>query len=174
MYLENIFSAEDIQKQLPNESKMFQKVDKFWKEIMSKTHRNPSILETCAYEGLLRKFQQQNKTLDDIQKCLEDYLETKRSAFPRFYFLSNDELLQILSQTRNAQAVQPHLRKCFDNMASLVFTNEKNSKSMVAMVSADNERVEFTHTVFAEGNVEFWLTDIERMMCKSLYDQCKV
>ena len=111
MYLENIFNAEDIQKQLPNESKLFQKVDRFWRDIMTKTHRNPSILDTCASEGLLRRFQSNNKMLEEIQKCLEDYLETKRSAFPRFYFLSNDELLQILSQTRNPQAVQPHLRK---------------------------------------------------------------
>jgi hypothetical protein len=37
---------------------------------------------------------------------VQDYLETKRIAFPRFYFLSNEELLQILAQTRDAQAVQ--------------------------------------------------------------------
>ena len=97
MYLENIFNAEDIQKQLPNEAKLFQQVDKFWKDQMMRTKKSPLILESCASDALLSKFQNANRTLEDIQKSLEDYLETKRAAFPRFYFLSNDELLEILS-----------------------------------------------------------------------------
>lgn len=123
MYLENIFSAEDIQKQLPEENKKFIVVDKFWKDIMVKTFKRPLVYDCCASEELLRKFQKNNKQLEQIQKKMEDYLEVKRGAFPRFYFLSNDELLEILSQTRNPHAVQAHLRKCFDNINRIEFTD---------------------------------------------------
>ena len=46
-----------------------------------------------------------NAKLEEIQKSLDMYLETKRQIFPRFYFLSNDDLLEILGQSRNPEAV---------------------------------------------------------------------
>lgn len=134
---------------------------------------NPKIMNVTNNMALLGKFQNANKTLEDIQKSLEDYLETKRSAFPRFYFLSNDELLEILSQTRNVQAVQPHLRKCFDNILKIEFAPGKNSRDITGMWSAELEFVAFSGIVKAEGNVEFWLKDIERMMIQSLKEVTK-
>jgi len=91
-------------------------------------------------------------------------LETKRAAFPRFYFLSNDELLEILSQTRNPHAVQAHLRKCFDNINRIKFSEVEDSVEIIAMQSAEPETqpevIPFSQIVRAEGPVEHWLLKI--------------
>uniref|UniRef100_A0A670K2Q2 Dynein axonemal heavy chain 6 n=1 Tax=Podarcis muralis TaxID=64176 RepID=A0A670K2Q2_PODMU len=169
LYLESIFSAPDIQRQLPAEAKMFLQVDKSWKEIMRKVNRLPNALRAATQPGLLESFQNNNALLDQIQKCLEAYLESKRVIFPRFYFLSNDELLEILAQTRNPQAVQPHLRKCFDSIAKLEFvlTND-----ILAMLSPEGERVSNYLTqakcLSSRGNVEDWLGKVEEAMFASL------
>jgi dynein heavy chain len=140
---------------------------------MMRTHKTPLIVEVCTAEGLLAKFVKNNVILEEIQKSLDAYLETKRLAFARFYFLADEELLEILSQTRNPHTVQNHLRKCFDNMDRIIFTDEPESKNIIGMISSDKEEVPFSGTVVAEGNVEHWLTGIEEMMVKTLYDITK-
>jgi dynein heavy chain len=94
MYLEVIFSQPDIQRQLPMEHTKFSAVDKRWKEFMRVTYGEPKVLNAVSDE-VLASLVESNRQLDTIQKSLEDYLETKRVAFPRFYFLSNDELLEV-------------------------------------------------------------------------------
>ncbi|KAJ0412743.1 hypothetical protein ATCC90586_002373 [Pythium insidiosum] len=173
MYLENIFSAPDIQRQLPDASKIFQHVDGSWKAIMRRTHDNPHVLTAGTFPGIKETLQSHNAHLDKIQKNLEDYLETKRMAFPRFYFLSNDELLEILAQSKNPQAVQPHLRKCFENLVRLDFGDVPGSVDMIAMISSENERVPLGKNLKARGNVEDWLKALEVSMKASLYKLMK-
>ncbi|TKS69211.1 Dynein heavy chain 6, axonemal [Collichthys lucidus] len=187
LYLESIFLAPDIKRQLPAESKMFLKVDKSWKEIMAKVNKMPNALSAATQPDLLKTFQHNNALLDEIQKCLEAYLESKRVVFPRFYFLSNDELLKILAQTRNPQAVQPHLRKCFDAIVRLEFAllHEQSpgytggaldageqeavySNDILNMVSPEGEKVGLTKGLKAQGNVEDWLCKVEEAMFNSL------
>lgn len=107
MYLEPIFSSDDIMRQLPTESKRYQSVDALWKKTMRECKDEPNFLiQADAEKSLEQKFKAANKKLEEIQKGLADYLEMKRLYFPRFFFLSNDELLEILSQTKDPRAVQ--------------------------------------------------------------------
>ncbi|GFR44385.1 hypothetical protein Agub_g5605 [Astrephomene gubernaculifera] len=168
MYLEPIFSAVDIQRQLPVEAKAFFAVDKQLREIMRRTKDRPNALIAGTHPGVLETFQKANETLEKIQKNLEDYLETKRMAFPRFYFLSNDELLEILAQTKNVQAVQPHMGKCFDGIRRLDFGDDPKSIDIYAMISGEGERVSLGKNTKARGNVEKWLGDVESAMIANL------
>ena len=177
MYLESIFSAPDIQRQLPAEAKMFMEVDKAFKSAMRKTNAFPNALRAGCTPGFLDMFRDNNKLLDNIQKCLEDYLQSKRAVFSRFYFLSNDELLEILSQTRNPLAVQPHIRKCFDAIKSLEFGDggtdietgkKKYTTDILAMNAPQGEQVSLGKGLKARGNVEGWLGDVDKAMMKML------
>ena len=102
------------------------------------------------------------------------YLEAKRQLFPRFYFVSNDDLLEILGQSRNPKAVMPHMLKCFDNVKTLELEQPpQKAKPMEAkgMYSADGEFVPFSKPCILSGAVETWLTRVEDEMRNSLRQQ---
>jgi len=175
MYLETIFGSPDIIRQLPGPAKTFQAVDKSFRLIMKSTNDEPNALKACTQDRSRRDlFRSHNTNLDQIQKDLEDYLETKCAAFPRFYFLSNDELLEILSQAKDPRAVQPHLRKCFDNLVKIEFGPEEGSVDILAMFSGENEKVSLGKNLKARGNVEEWMTALERRMKDALHGLMKI
>ena len=126
----------------------------------------PNIVSFCDDDELLRLFSKSNEDLERVQKNLAEYLETKRAGFARFYFLSNDELISILSQTKDPAAVQPHLRKCFEAVNRITMSGEEHA--MTDMVSAEKEAVVFVEPLLPKGSVEFWMGDIERMMQRSV------
>ena len=165
-YLQPIFDSPDIMKQLPAENKKFKSVDGKWRNVMKKCKENPNVLHICSDPQLKEDFIECNEDLDVVQKGLKDYLESKRAVFARFYFLSNDDLLLILSQTKDVQNVRPHLRKVFENLADVHF-NPDNTIS--AMFSSEKERIEFVEDVDPrDKGVEYWMGDVEDMMIKSV------
>lgn len=174
LYLEPIFSSEDIMRQMPTEGKMFKAVDNTWRLSMAQTFAEPSCVKVARRQGFLESLIDANAKLEQIQKGLNDYLETKRLAFPRFFFLSNDELLEILAETKDPLRVQPHLKKCFDGIAKLEF---QTNLDITACFDPKNEKLLFPYEKVGHrkinpndsgGNVEKWLIEVESMMKKSL------
>jgi dynein heavy chain len=82
--------------------------------------------------------------------------------------LSNDELLEILSETKEPLKVQPHLKKCFEGIDKLKFDEEKK---IYGMYSVETEFVPYTRiidTAASKGAVEDWLVQVEEVMLKSV------
>ena len=175
MYLEPIFGSEDIMRQLPTEARRFNGVDNLWRKTLGETFSDPNFMNQAdPSKRLEEKFKKANQKLDEIQKGLNDYLEMKRLYFPRFFFLSNDELLEILSQTKEPRAVQPHLGKCFEGVNKVFF--EKDLK-ISKLISAEGEEIAMDKKVDPEssankGNVEKWMLEIEVIMRKTLRQLC--
>lgn len=177
-YLESIFiGSEDIRSQLSADSLRFDDIDAKFKRILRRMHNQPNILRATNTPGFYEQLERLLADLIQCEKALNDYLETKRLAFPRFYFLSSADLLDILSNGNHPDLIQRHLTKLFDSLAKLSFSQAegKRDKRATAMFSKENEeRVDFHFVCICEGKVEIWLgslIDTMRITLKNLFKE---
>ncbi|OXU22263.1 hypothetical protein TSAR_003308 [Trichomalopsis sarcophagae] len=168
MYLLPIFSSKDIVAQLPEEGILFVEVDGTFRKAMQGVTREPRVRETAGSLGLYEAMRDANELMERVNEGVANYLEKKRLYFPRFFFLSNDDMLEILSETKDPLRVQPHLKKCFEGIAKLGF-NEK--LEIYSIISDDKEEImmqEVISTEAARGCVEKWLVQVEEQMVASI------
>lgn len=111
-----------------------------------------------------------NESVDQIMKALASFLETKRTDFPRFCFLSDDELLEILAKQSDPNMIQGFLKQLFDGLFRLELTETNDS---IAMVSRETERIDFKRVVKHLSKVEEWLNKIQDEMRNTLARRLK-
>ncbi|XP_068620608.1 LOW QUALITY PROTEIN: dynein axonemal heavy chain 10 [Battus philenor] len=157
LYLEGIFVGGDIRTQLPDEAKKFDDIDRSFRKIMLDTAKRLNVVDCCTISGRLEEFVNLGLGLQKCQKSLNDYLDSKRRIFPRFFFISTDELLSILGSSE-CSCVQEHMIKMFDNIRALdLYIDHTNRPVAAKMISAEGEIMDFRYVVYTEGRVEDWM-----------------
>ncbi|KAJ2835225.1 dynein heavy chain, partial [Coemansia sp. 'formosensis'] len=165
VYLEGIFSGSaDIKHMLPVESSRFQNINTEFLAAMKKVYKSPFVLDVLNLPNIQRSLERLADLLGKIQKALGEYLERERSSFPRFYFVGDEDLLEIIGNAKDVPRIQKHLRKMFAGLAFIQLSDDNTA--VTGMSSREGEHIAFRQAVDLKQfpKINDWLAAIEREM----------
>ena len=107
--------------------------------LMKKVAKTPLIVDVLNIQGVQRQLERLADLLGKIQKALGEYLERERASFPRFYFVGDEDLLEIIGNSKSIPKLQKHFKKMFAGVASIVLNEEENL--VTGLTSKEGEEV---------------------------------
>ncbi|XP_071995855.1 dynein axonemal heavy chain 8 isoform X2 [Engystomops pustulosus] len=169
IYLGAVFVSGDVATQFPQETKRFQNLDKTWTMLMQQAHDKANVIQCCVSDDtLIHLLSHLHEQLQICQRSLTGYLEQKRLIFPRFHFISDNVLLEILGQASDSHFIQPHLAALSDNIDKVEFCSSNYDK-ILSVISREGEVIQLERPVQAQGAVEIWLGQMLVMQQRSLH-----
>lgn len=164
-----IFSGSaDIKHLLPVESSRFANIQSEFLTVMKKVIKSPFVLDVLNIPGIQKSLERLAELLNRIQKALGEYLERERASFPRFYFVGDEDLLEIIGNSKDILRILRHLKKMFAGIASLVL--DEDAMVIKGMASAEAEEVMFSRPIQLKDypKINDWLAQLETEMRHSL------
>eukprot|EP00516_Mucochytrium_quahogii_P000925 CAMPEP_0203746968 /NCGR_PEP_ID=MMETSP0098-20131031/2236_1 /ASSEMBLY_ACC=CAM_ASM_000208 /TAXON_ID=96639 /ORGANISM=" , Strain NY0313808BC1" /LENGTH=4160 /DNA_ID=CAMNT_0050635227 /DNA_START=190 /DNA_END=12669 /DNA_ORIENTATION=+ len=157
-YLEPLFiRSEEVKKALPEDAQRFKSIDSDVRKVLTNAAATKSVLKACNKGNLLPTLEEINQQLEKCKKSLVDFLDTKRTLFPRFYFTSEADLLDILSNGSSPAKIMKHITKVF--LATKTFELDSNFNATHWVSSVGQEMGVFNPPVPLQGKVEQYLED---------------
>jgi dynein heavy chain 1 len=169
VYLEGIFSGSaDIKHLLPVESNRFQGINTEFLAVMKKVYKSPFVLDVLNIQGIQKSLERLSDLLNKIQKALGEYLERERASFPRFYFVGDEDLLEIIGNSKDILRIMKHLKKMFAGINTIQL--DEDLTQIQGMSSREGEEVVFSSPILLKEfpKINDWLAKIESEMQLSL------
>lgn len=176
--MESIFKGQpDLAKQLSRENAAFIQIDKVFRLQSARIYKEQNCYRALIVNerDFIKTLTEMNRGLEAIQKELRSFLESKRTQFPRFYFLANDDLLEIIGQGKNPEPINKHIKKFFEGINAIKTDNGTGKGAdkvyIIKQIKAiDDETIELDgdNAVKTNTNVENWLNHLITSMKKGL------
>ncbi|KAJ3613107.1 hypothetical protein NHX12_019361, partial [Muraenolepis orangiensis] len=165
VYLEGIFTGSaDIKHLLPVETQRFQNISAEFLTLMKKVTKSPLVMDVLNIQGVQRSLERLADLLGKIQKALGEYLERERSSFPRFYFVGDEDLLEIIGNSKNVPKLQKHFKKMFAGVSSILLNED--STEVLGICSREGEEIVYKTpvSITKHPKINEWLTMVEKEM----------
>ncbi|KAJ9445971.1 Dynein beta chain [Diplonema papillatum] len=175
--------SQDIRVSLPDDAKVFESADELYREMMDKIRHHENVVSVCCSD-LLKKVLERDDDIEEVlgivldvlrqcEKALADYLESKKRLFPRFFFLADADLVDILSKGSQPKEIMTHMSKIVDAVDTFNFLPDRPS-TVHGIVSIQGEKVPLAYEYTCQGAVEDWLSgciDVVRASIKAKIDE---
>ncbi|TRY63473.1 hypothetical protein TCAL_02090 [Tigriopus californicus] len=169
VYLEGIFSGNaDIASLLPIETSRFGSISTEFLNLMKKVAKIHVVIDILNIQGIQRSLERLAELLSKVQKALGEYLERERASFPRFYFVGDEDLLEIIGNSNNMARLQKHFKKMFAGVHALLISEDE--LQILGIASKEGEEVRFVNPIVIAqfSRINEWLLEVEKRMRESL------
>ena len=169
-YLYNlpIFTAGDVAKLIPQEAQRFRSVDAHMQHVVHALVTDSYLVHVPPRPELRERLEQCMELFGQLKTGMSTLLDAKRQNFARLYFMSDRDILDMMSQSATA----PHLlgsyvHKCFDGVFNFVLSRRKDS--IEALCSKESEQVYLSKPIVFQNIVaEVWMSALEQEMRHTL------
>jgi len=174
-YLEPLFiGSDEVKRELPEDAKRFEGIDRNVKHELKTMWQMKNVDKSSNQEGLLKRFENIQSQLDICKKSLSDFLDGRRRQFPRYYFTSEADLLDILSNGSTPEKVLKHTSKIYLSTKTLKLDKERTASDRPYAVGWESgvgsENVSFEPRVPLEGKVEIYQQTVLTAMKKTIFN----
>ncbi|TAQ87556.1 hypothetical protein B7494_g4139 [Chlorociboria aeruginascens] len=168
VYLEGVFTGNaDIKHLLPIESSRFQNINSEFFTVMKKVYKQPFVLDVLNISGVQKSLERLAELLNKIQKALGEYLERERVSFPRFYFVGDEDLLEIIGNSNDTLRIAKHFKKMFAGLSGLIM-DEDHIISGFTSKEGEAVRLKKEISLIKTPKINDWLALLENSMKATL------